>query len=290
MAKVFQVDTGGTLTTELRAYWKLDDTGSTVVDFFSTNNGTITGASSVAGKINNALDFGGVNTYKVAVPDSANFDVTNGWSVNYWINFTEFVAQDTSISKWNSQGGDGANEFIWYPAATNGGTLYARNTSDTQVSVNGPTMTLVTGTWYMFTGTFDGSYLRFYINGTVGTPAALDGNMKQGTENLWIGDGSANPNDTFTLTGKMDEVGYWGKTLTQTEIADLYNSGAGQTMIETQDYSMTASVGAFVLTGIAALLIRGYTIVCAVGSFILTGIDAGFKKALKMIASVEVLS
>ncbi len=29
----------------------------------------------------------------------------------------------------------------------------------------------------------------------------------------------------------MDEVGFWGKALTQTEITDLYNGGSGQTMV-----------------------------------------------------------
>src|SRR4030042_348420 len=98
MAKVFQVDTGGTLTTELRAYYKLDSNAN---DFWSTNNGTITGATNVAAKVGNGYNFAGVNTYKIAIPDSASFDVTNGWSVSYWIKFNTFKASATSISKWN---------------------------------------------------------------------------------------------------------------------------------------------------------------------------------------------
>lgn len=43
------------------------------------------------------------------------------------------------------------------------------------------------------------------------------------------------------------------------------------------DYSMSAAVGAFTLTGIDAALLRGYTLACEAGAFVLTGVAAGLR-------------
>ena len=60
-AKSFQVDTGGTLTTGLISYYQLEDR----LDFYSTNDLTNNGSTAfVAGKVNNAADFGSPNTTK----------------------------------------------------------------------------------------------------------------------------------------------------------------------------------------------------------------------------------
>jgi len=64
-----------------------------------------------------------------------------------------------------------------------------------------------------------------YINGSlIGTNTDTDSGVDlQG--NLWIGDWDQ---AAGSWLGTIDEVGFWNTTLTQTEVSDLWNSGAGE--------------------------------------------------------------
>src|SRR3990167_7184819 len=82
MAKVFQVDTGGTLTTNLTNYFKLEDES----DFWDTN--TLTNGNSVtftSAKVNNGANFGSTNTNKYLHNGDAN-DIGGGNnSISLWV-------------------------------------------------------------------------------------------------------------------------------------------------------------------------------------------------------------
>lgn len=226
--KQFQKDTGGTLTTGLQAYYKLEDTN----DFWSTNNLTNNNSATfTTGKVNNAVDFGSANTNK-SLTIASNLGIDGGSaSVSAWVNITTAPASGSlytiastfsSVSK--------VAYTIWY--RNNAGTLqllYNRgraNISDDFIAYN---TTLTTGTWYYVTLTYDGT-LRAYLNGSaVGTPITPSGNGA-GTDASMSGFGRLY-NDTLFLSGLVDEGAFWSKALSTTEITDLYNSGNGQTMI-----------------------------------------------------------
>jgi len=100
--------------------------------------------------------------------------------------------------------------------------------------------------------------------------------------------------------GAADDT--WGHAFTKAEMANgsflvrvTNTTGSGSIWLDHIEvnvystvtaYDMPAAVGAFTLTGIAAILFKGYTIVASVGSFTLTGIAALFGKTLSMVASV----
>ena len=74
------------LRTDLVSYWKFDETsGTTASDSVGSNDGTVSGATWVSGKINNGLSFDGNNDY-VEVPDSITLDITtnNAMTFNFW--------------------------------------------------------------------------------------------------------------------------------------------------------------------------------------------------------------
>src|SRR4051812_43285995 len=83
--KVFQVDTGGTLTTSLLSYYK-DEGDST--DFYGSANGTDTSItySSWNGKVTQGAGFGGSS--KIDLGSNFSFERTDSFSVAFWLKTT----------------------------------------------------------------------------------------------------------------------------------------------------------------------------------------------------------
>jgi hypothetical protein len=73
---------------------------------------------------------------------------------------------------------------------------------------------LNTNTWYHIAATYDGSFMKIYINGTLDASVAASGNF---TANgiMYLG---RNYDNTRTLNGFLDEFRVWKRALTATEI------------------------------------------------------------------------
>ncbi len=222
MAKVFQVDTGGTLTTSLISYWKLDD----VNDFFSTNNFTNENAVAFnAGKVGNAGDTGTGNTNKaLALASALGIDGGN-CSISLWVKLTDAVSVGKTFANQASNGSTNTGYTLQYDGTTLAANRYKNGTSDNSAT---ETVTLSTGTWYHIVLTYDGTTLRLYRDNVAKGTLATSGNGVSATIaafNLF------KHNVERFLSGLIDEVGVWSKALNTTEISDLYNGGSGQTMI-----------------------------------------------------------
>ena len=71
-----------------------------------------------------------------------------------------------------------------------------------------------------------------YVNGIIegsGVTGVLNNANTQ-----WVLGTAFNNNSDF-INGQMDEFGVWNKSLNQSEISDLYNSGAGKTYSSIQN-------------------------------------------------------
>jgi hypothetical protein len=69
-------------------------------------------------------------------------------------------------------------------------------------------------TWYHVAGTYDGTTMRLYVNGVLNASMAFPGTVT-GTGAFTIG---RNYDNTRILSGSVDEVRVWTRTLTATEI------------------------------------------------------------------------
>jgi hypothetical protein len=233
--KKFQVDTNGTLTTNLVAYYKLEDATDFWGSYNLTNNNSI---SFTSGKVNNCGDSGSGNTNR-SLTNSTSSIITSGTmplSVSAWVNVNE---QPGALVDFISvQDGD---VFIGYE-------LGYRDVSGTKKifaerfkpgvadDIIEHATTLTIGTWYHLVLTWDGSTLKLYLNNSLVVSGAFSG-----VGNANRGDGislfaritsGGTPLSERFASAKMDEVGIWSKALSTQEISDLYNGGAGQTMIE----------------------------------------------------------
>lgn len=197
------------------AHWKLDDaSGSLVSESIAGRNGTQSGATWATGRLTGALSFNG-STSTVTVSDDPAFRVTSAITVAGWIR---------GLS-WNSDGnwaspilrkGD-ANPTNWQLYVSLGRAKIHFNDYDLY-GISGNT-TLATNRWYHVAGTWDGQYVRVYVDGVLDmTPVAFVGPIGTDTRPVYLG-GRAGLTDV--TNGAVDDVRLYSRALTPAEIADL---------------------------------------------------------------------
>ena len=219
------------------AYFKLDETsGTTVIDSVSGNNGTNNGATvNVAGKINRAYSF--------TVNDYVNIDAVltplSSATQGTWTAWVKPVDATPSSGKQLITFGNAAtNTYL---------TLFIRGTTGTlrALAVDGsaPKYDVATddslfsdNTWAHIALVQNGVSPVLYVNGVAvsQTVSGLD-------QAYWINSFSVldtarlacldynGGGNQFFHDGEIDEVGFWIRALSATEIAYIYNSGNGKT-------------------------------------------------------------
>lgn len=222
MAKQFQVDTGGTLTTSLISYYKLDDE----TDFYGSNNLTNVGSAMfVAGKVGNCVNLDGSTQY---LKNATNYGIDGGSiSIAAWV-YLAANSSDYQAFTHASNNTSDIDEWFLYRGATTQ-LEYERLKGGISDDRFNATVTLSTSTWYHIVLTYNGTTLEGWKNGaSQGTVASSGNGSADRGIGLWIGADRAN---ATLWNGRIDELGIWSKKLSNTEIADLYNAGNGQTMI-----------------------------------------------------------
>lgn len=151
--------------------------------------------------------------------------------------------------------------------------------------------------WHHIGFTADATNIYFYRDGvqrgSATRPAAL---ATAGTE-ITVGGRHSSASSFFT--GSVDDFRIYNRRLDAPEFVTLYQAGyAGLRDAPTQyhelgalkttgatAYTLTAAVGTFTLTGIAATLTRGYTLTALRGTFTLTGNAVNFATGHSLTAS-----
>ena len=218
------------------AYNFNEASGSTLTDLSGNgNHGTISGASwSVSGKYGGALSFDGVNDL-VTTADSASLDLTGGMTLEVWVKPTTLPTDWRTIILKERPG------HLAY-------ALYG-NTSGNRPSVEVTTSTgnyetrgnsrLSTGTWSYLAGTYDGSSLKLYVNGSLVSSRSISGGIFVSTNPLRIG-GNSVWGEYFN--GLIDEVRVYNRALTQAEIqADMNTPVASDTQAPTVAITVPAN-------------------------------------------------
>jgi len=177
------------------------------------NHGTISGASWVTGKIGMGLSFDGSND-DVAISDSNSLDITSQITIAFWMYANDTSGWRTPINKagtFHSEYLRGAgNKFKWFITFVGGAQTFNSNTN-----VND-----LLGAWHHIVFTYDGSYMRIYIDGKLDAIRAITDILAVNTAILYLG--SQNHTDQW-FSGKLDEVFIFNRALSAEEIRTLYN-------------------------------------------------------------------
>lgn len=96
-------------------------------------------------------------------------------------------------------------------------TYVSGNSGATQFLQMANPFTMASKTWYHIAGTYDGSFVRYYVNGCLVIEKPFSGNLFQNDLPAAIGNQSTNQAEQFL--GKMDEVRIWNICRTQEQIA-----------------------------------------------------------------------
>lgn len=240
MAKHFQVDTNGTLTTSLVSYYRMEGDST---DYWGSNNGSDSSVSygSSYGKVNQGAAFNG--SYISLGGSYFNPDHTQAFSISLW-----FKTSTTSNSAFISKQ-DGNSPYVgWIVMINNGETgavscqLYSGSNQQLYSQTSGTSYN--NGSWHHLVVTYDGSNsnsgLKLYLDGSLDvgstSPQGTLGTISTSTP-LYVANRYNNSGQN--LNGDEDELGLWTKVLSSTEISNLYNGGSGQTMVSSTAYTRT---------------------------------------------------
>ena len=169
--------------------------------------------------VSNALEFDGMDDY-VAIPNGTGiFAGLNSFSMCGW------VYPENGNCVWPDFDGyfgiknEGICDF--YIVQLNGTNLEIRITTNAgQSSINsGSTTQVAPNEWQHMAVTYDGEQLRFYYNGVLDASVNASGTIDYPNYEVTIG--SLDYLDTdFYMDGKVDEVSFWNKALSQAEIQE----------------------------------------------------------------------
>lgn len=209
--KLVEADAG---TTILKTLTGLTTTNVYYYRAYATNSqGTGYGAVKRF-TLNNGLHFLNSGSTRVTIADNAAFDFSSGFTAEAWIKadvlatrniFSQYGSSQEAFSLFLKSGG-----IFEFTITTNGSTDLYFDTNNTAIT---------TGTWYHIAVTFDGTTMRAYVNGVASGTKAVSGTMFNSSAPIEIGA----RNNAHFFDGSIDEVRFWNRALSVTEISNNMN-------------------------------------------------------------------
>ena len=212
----------GTLSNGLAGHWALDETTGTRAQNSAGGNEGILGSFSdsgwTSGTVGGALNFSGTTGDAVVVADYDELDITQDLTLATWVKADAFENWDGLITKGTSQipyglslASDGSLLLQTNYGYSDGGQVYSSDAS------------LTTGEWQHVAVTYDGSNVRFFIDGQLDSSHSADITFETNNQALVLG--VDNTADAY-LDGALDDARVYNRALSAEEIGQL---AAGET-------------------------------------------------------------
>jgi hypothetical protein len=218
---VLVLSTAGNASAELVAHWTLDEgSGNTAYDISGNGlDGTLQGDPQwVVGKIGGALEFDGNGDY-IDCGNDPIFDITEQITLTVWVN-----ANDMANSQNNMWLGKGDNAYAIKHQTGNYLEFFVYDGSwhSTQYTTN---LESLNGEWHHMAGTFDGTELKFYLDGQLEITLAFEGTIGTAAHPVTIGENSQATGRFFD--GMLDDLRIYNHTLTELEILGVMEGSKG---------------------------------------------------------------
>jgi hypothetical protein len=210
-------------------YWRLGDTSGTTAADASGNSrvGTYAGTPSLnqpsllSGDVTNgSVFFDGTND-AVSIADAAWMDTDRATHVA-WVK-TSYKGADQWIGSRDDVSTQ--RQFSWYIKATTGFLSVFIETSAGLLDLT-TTAHVSDGRQHMVAWTFDGSYLRVFVDGRQVARQAHTGTLEPSSQALTVGKISGGAFGPFWFNGTIDEYAWFGAALPASEIRAMYQKGA----------------------------------------------------------------
>ncbi|MHC4743629.1 MAG: LamG-like jellyroll fold domain-containing protein, partial [Planctomycetota bacterium] len=202
----------------LAAHWELDESsGDIAADSVGDNDGVLKGNrhwQPYSGRMNGALMFDGSGDY-VDCGNGPELNISDVITVSAWVTISGIHSDwQTIVAK-----GDSAwrlstvQDDMKFHFAVTGGPPWNYINGDTVVQ---------RGEWHHVCGTYDGAYLRLYVDGVEepGSPVAESNGVTTNDYNVWLGDNEERTGRYWD--GMIDDVRVYTCPLTSEEVHALY--------------------------------------------------------------------
>lgn len=149
------------------------------------------------------------------VHDNASLDITTAISVECWIYYDGSNGKGL-LGRWSS-GAD--SNYLLYTSTSSIGQFYINTTAPSNIN----TPTLTAGNWYHIVGTYDGSDMRIYLNGSESSNTSKTGSISTSSNDIEIGRFSLN--STYAYSDQIAQPRIYNRALTAEEVERNYNAG-----------------------------------------------------------------
>jgi hypothetical protein len=214
------------LTEGLKAYWKLDETNSTRFDS-TTNQFHLTPHNGVQlnpdGKLNGAALFnafqGDQGLYVANTDARVPLTFSGDWAVSSWVNHQAMrYDADHIFNKWG--------EIHFYVDNYTGPhrlhLLMMSGTANHSLLLNHQfAYVMPTNAWRHLLLQRNGNSIELYVDGQFEENVTFTNSVQNGGWDFWVG----MEKNGWPWNGSIDEVGYWGRSLSSAEISTLYGNG-----------------------------------------------------------------
>jgi hypothetical protein len=200
----------------LLSWWKMDENaGDNVYDSIGIYHGIRTEATWTPGKHNSALNFvGGAAPADWVTITPVGPSISTGISIMAWVYKTgtgtgDMISSKRAAGTYDYMFGFFTEKLILVMSNINGPW---NNPADTTVPLN---------EWVFVSVTWDGSTIRYYLNGQPDGSFAASGTPTQSATNAWIGMMWTNQ---WGFRGTIDEVAIYNRALEPAEIQENYEA------------------------------------------------------------------
>lgn len=215
----------------------MDDTSGGVTSYTGSNDFSMVGSVNVqTGKLGTAR--GPFSTTQYFTNNMGNFPFTcvEPYSISMWANFSATPANAVIYTIGNNGSAGQARSFFQY---NSGSLTFAQGTAGTTTAI-GSQITITSGAWIHLVGTFDGTTMNLFRNGSnIGT-GAYGGGAKTQADFIRLGADSDGATDFSE--GFLDEVMILRSAIHKQDVDWLYNLGSGRTAAEATGYFLSGGV------------------------------------------------
>lgn len=192
----------------------------------NSNNGTDTNMTYGSGQFGNAAQFNGTNAY-ISVADSTSTSITGDMTIHCWVYISNVTtnARGELFAKWQSSGNN--LSFLLYQQA-NSGRFTFNHSSDGSTTLSTEFMQTSGGvtanTWTMLDFVKSGTTGTFYLNGSAVSDngQTLFSTTSDSSVATYLGVRNDGGLSSY-WAGNMDDLAFFSRALTPTEISNLYN-------------------------------------------------------------------
>ncbi len=214
-----------TLSPKLIAHWPCNDDPTQLLDASGNGHHGTLSPSGVA-VVNDGVSGDWADEFtsggSVTIADHDDFKMVSEITLAAWVKLAEITNDHQAlISKWYDQGAYDPS-YILELSPEGKPQLLLRNSSETIGAVVAPNA-LPLNQWAFVVGTYDGTTVKIYVNGSLVNSAAFSGAINVNSFPVYLG--SHKPwEDPDSFKGRMDEAKVYNNALDAATIQSLYDA------------------------------------------------------------------